>query len=74
VNQFSGIPRETARRKLKVLQDAGWLLETDDGWVVNRDKTDSDLREFTLETARRFLATANDLVCVLRDAEVQPPL
>jgi hypothetical protein len=74
VNKISGIPRETARRKPKVLQGAGWLVQTDDGWVVNREQTDPDLREFTLETARRFPATANDLVRVLRDADVPPLL
>ena len=69
VTQITGIPRETARRKLKSLGEAGWLLDTKAGWVLNRDRTDPDLRGFTLETARRFLATANDIVQALRDAD-----
>jgi hypothetical protein len=69
VAQITGIPRESARRKLRALGEAGWLLETKAGWIVNRDRTDPDLRRFTLETARRFLAVANDIVQVLRDAD-----
>lgn len=68
VTQISGVPRETARRKLRILQQAGWLLRTEAGWIVNRDRTEPDLREFSLETLRRFLATANDLVRVLESA------
>ncbi len=69
VTQITGIPRETARRKLKALGEAGWLLDTKAGWIVNRDRVEPDLRSFTLETARRYLATANDVVQVLRDAD-----
>ena len=69
VAQITGIPRETARRKLKTLAEAGWLVDTKEGWIVNRGRTDPDLRTFSLETARRFLATASDIVQVLRDAE-----
>lgn len=69
VTQITGIPRETARRKLRTLGEAGWLVETEAGWIVNRDRVEPDLREFTLETARRFLAAGNDVVRALRDAE-----
>jgi hypothetical protein len=69
VAQITGIPRETARRKLRALGEAGWLHDTSAGWIVNRDRVDPDLRCFTLETLRRFLTTANDIVQVLRDAD-----
>jgi hypothetical protein len=69
LTQITQIPRETVRRKLNILRELGWIVETDDGWLVNRDKHDPELREFTFETARRFLAAANDVTRALRDAE-----
>ena len=71
VSQITGIPRETARRKLGKLRERGWLVEAADGWVVDRTRISPELREFSLETVRRFLATANDLVRALEDAQRQ---
>jgi hypothetical protein len=71
VAQITGIPRETARRKLGKLQKRGWLIEARDGWVVDRTRIGPELRAFSLETVRRFLATANDLVHALEDAHRQ---
>jgi hypothetical protein len=71
VSQITGIPRETARRKLKKLEERGWLIESRDGWVVDRTRIGPELRAFSLETVRRFLATANDLVRALEDAQRQ---
>lgn len=71
VSQITRFPRETVRRKLNILRELGWIVETEQGWMLNRDKTDPELREFTLETARRFLAAASDVVRALRDAEKQ---
>lgn len=71
VAQITHIPRETVRRKLNILRELGWIVEAEQGWMLNRDKTDPELREFTLETARRFLAAASDVVRALRDAEKQ---
>lgn len=67
--QITQIPRETVRRKLIILRDRGWIVETEQGWVVSRDKFDPELREFTLETARRFLGVANDVLRALRDSD-----
>lgn len=69
VTQITGIPRETVRRKLRMLGDAGWLTETEAGWVVNRDSIGPEVRELTRESVRRFMATASDLSNALRDAE-----
>ena len=69
VTQITGVPRETARRKLLALGEAGWLVETKAGWVVNRDRLEPELREFTRESMRRFVAAAGEVNAVLRDAE-----
>jgi hypothetical protein len=68
VTQITGVPRETARRKLRALGAAGWIVETEAGWVINRDRVDPDLREFTRESVRRFLGAAGDVNAVLLDA------
>jgi predicted transcriptional regulator len=31
VSDFSGIPRETVRRKVRILQDKGWVIRDSDG-------------------------------------------
>lgn len=69
VTQITGVPRETVRRKLRALGEAGWLVETKAGWVVNRDRLEPELREFTRDAMRRFLAAAAEVNAVLRDAE-----
>jgi predicted transcriptional regulator len=69
VTQITGVPRETVRRKLRALVEAGWLVETEAGWVVNRDRFEPELREFTRESMRRFLAAAAEVTAVLLDAE-----
>jgi hypothetical protein len=66
--QITGIPRETVRRKLLVLRDQRWIVETADGWTVNREAVDPELRAFTLESTRRLIAAAQDVVRMLRDA------
>lgn len=73
VTQITGIPRETVRRKLRGLGEAGWLVETDDGWLVNRERIDPELRRLTRESARRFLAAARDMNAALRDAGQAAP-
>jgi predicted transcriptional regulator len=73
LSQITGIPRETVRRKLEVLAAAGWLLKTDDGWLLNRDKGEAELREFSRETARRFLAAAADVERCLREVDAGAP-
>jgi hypothetical protein len=73
VTQITGVPRETVRRKLRALAEAGWLVETEGGWVVDRDRIDPELRQFTRESARRFLVAARDVSAVLRDAGLATP-
>ena len=59
--QITGIARETVRRKLALLEAAGRVRRVTGGWVVNRDMPDAPLREFTRESARRFLAAAKEV-------------
>ncbi len=69
LSEITGIPRETTRRKLAVLKEAGWITQGRDGWLVNRDKVGPELRAFTLETVRRFLATAREVERALASAD-----
>lgn len=71
--EIAGVPRETTRRKLNVLRDLGFITEVKEGWVVDPEKIDSDVREFTLESTRRFLAAATEVTRALRDAEQHLP-
>lgn len=65
--QITGIPRETARRKLATLEADGWLLRTRAGWVLDVGRIDPALRPFTLESIRRFLRSARVMQAALDD-------
>ena len=67
--QITGIPKETARRKLERLAAERWIERTDDGWVVSRERMEPDLREFARESVRRFLAVADEMMRALRQAD-----
>jgi hypothetical protein len=66
--QISGIPRETVRRKLALLESAGHVRQVDGGWIVDRGGVDESLREFTRESVRRLLQTAQTVNDILRGA------
>ncbi len=72
LSEITGVPRETTRRKLAGLKKAGWVLQVRQGWVVNREKVGPELREFTLESVRRFLAAADEVQRALKSAEREP--
>jgi hypothetical protein len=65
--QITGIPRETARRKLESLREDGWVLRTVDGWVIDAVRS-RELRGYTLEGVERFLQTARAMEAVIADA------
>ena len=67
--QITRLPRETVRRKLEKLAAQQWVEKTPEGWVSSRARLEPTLREFTRESVRRFLATADELGRILRDAE-----
>lgn len=50
VADYSGIPRETVRRKVTVLQNRGWVTRDADGHLAISPNAASDLEESTGET------------------------
>lgn len=59
LQQITGIPRETLRRKLNGLAKRGFVRHVDRcGWILERNSLEPDLREFTRESVKQFLACA----------------
>ena len=50
IAHFSGIPRETVRRKIKTLQDRGWVTKGAEGYLAVEQNAASDLQDVTGET------------------------
>jgi hypothetical protein len=50
VADFSGIPRETVRRKVTVLQDRGWVTRAADGRLAVTRHSAEDLQDATRNT------------------------
>ena len=70
IAQITGIPRETARRKLERLAADRFVQRRPDGWVVSAERVETDLREFTRESVFRLLAVADEIMAALKDADV----
>jgi DNA-binding transcriptional ArsR family regulator len=67
--QISGLPRETVRRKLEQLRERGKVERTPHGsWQVTMAAVDAESRDFTVETVRRLLASADHIGRVLDHA------
>lgn len=58
----TGIPRETVRRKVRLLMDRGWLRRRDDGCLEVTDRAAIDLRPVTEVTFDYLLAVGRVLV------------
>lgn len=71
VVQITRIPRETVRRKLQMLADQQWIERSGGGWICSGVRVDPLLRDFTRDSARRFLMTADEMMRVLRAADAQ---
>ena len=71
--QITGIPRETARRKLAALERDGWVLRTDAGWLLDVARVDPELREFTRESIRRFLHAGRVMQAAIDDVARAAP-
>ena len=56
IADYSGIPRETVRRKLHDLERAGWISRRDKGYLVATAKAAEDLEPATQATMRYLLA------------------
>jgi hypothetical protein len=70
--QITRLPRETVRRKLEKLAAQQWVERTSQGWLSSRARLEPTLREFTRESVRRFLATADEVMRILQDADQEP--
>jgi predicted transcriptional regulator len=56
IADYTGIPRETVRRKLHDLERAGWITRRDKGHLVATAKAAQDLEPATQATMRYLLA------------------
>ena len=56
IADYSGIPRETVRRKLRDLERLGWIVRSDKGYLIASTQAAQDLAPAT-EAALRYLAT-----------------
>jgi hypothetical protein len=66
--QITRIPKETARRKLERLAAQHWIERVDGGWVVSRERTEPELREFSRQSVRRFLTVADEMSRAMHEA------
>jgi hypothetical protein len=73
LEQVTGLPRETIRRKLVKLQVRGYILQSDYGWTINMDAIDHKMWEFTRITVMRLLDTAKAIHALL-DSNPTPPV
>jgi len=56
IADYSGIPRETVRRKLRDLERLGWITRRDKGYLVATARAAEDLEPATQATMRYLLA------------------
>jgi hypothetical protein len=74
LQQITGIPRETVRRKLETLAKRGFVCRHESaGWIVNRQSMEPDLREFTRESVRQLLTCADQVHAFLDEAIADLP-
>ena len=52
ISDFSGIPRETVRRKVAQLADKGWVSRNAEGFVVATHQAKADLEPLTLASIK----------------------
>lgn len=71
IAQITGIPRETARRKLERLAAERFVERRPNGWVVSAERIDPDLRDFTRESIYRMISAADEIMAALGDADVK---
>lgn len=71
ITGITGIPRETARRKLAQLVESHSVCKVSRGWVVSSARVEPELRDFTRESVMRLLAVADEIMAALRDADAR---
>lgn len=50
LSDFSGIPRETVRRKLNILVEKGWVARDQNGFITATEKAKQDLAPLTMSS------------------------
>jgi hypothetical protein len=50
ISDFSGIPRETVRRKLNILVEKGWVSRDERGFITATEKAKHDLAPLTMSS------------------------
>jgi hypothetical protein len=71
LEQVTGLPRETIRRKLSKLEKKSYILQIESGWIINRDAIGPEMREFTRVTILRFLESARTIIALLDASPVE---
>ncbi|MBN8493120.1 MAG: hypothetical protein J0M00_17060 [Burkholderiales bacterium] len=69
LEQITGRPRETLRRKLEGLEAQGRLLRRPDGYVIDVNTVDPTMHALSVDGVRRFMDAARVIEAALRDAE-----
>lgn len=67
IAEFSGIPRETVRRKIALLESKGWITRKDDGFIVATMQAKQDLEPLTV-TSIKYVAR---MMSLLREIEAE---
>jgi DNA-binding GntR family transcriptional regulator len=65
IADYSGIPRETVRRKLRDLEQLGWIVRRDNGYLVATTRAAQDLApatEATLTYLAAIIAACNEAI------------
>lgn len=65
ISAATGIARETVRRKIKILEECGWIRRDSAGELVITDAPSRDFADFNRETAERFLPVFQKLNALL---------
>lgn len=70
--QVTGMPRETVRRKLKILEEKGKVIQTENRhWRILESGVDAEAIEFTKITTRLLLETARDVAQLLNHIDAK---
>lgn len=69
IADITGIPRETTRRKLALLEARHFVRKVAQGWTISSERIEPDLREFTRESVIRLLGVAEEIKAALRNAD-----
>lgn len=73
IAEYTGIPRETVRRKINGLIDRGWVKKNDQGMLELTLEATVDLAPATQTTFDYFVSLGNALITIAREAhEISP--